>query len=464
MNILMMVTDRLRSRCARLLAASAGLALLVGGGGALAETLPAALARAYAANPDLQANRAALRAIDEEVAIARGGYRPTLSADGTTSWTDVGDDEVARGAVALQLDQPLFDGFRTRAALGSAGARVEAGRGTLAETEQGVLLAAATAYVDVLRDREIVGVREQNLDFLEQQVRSAEARLRIGDGTRTAVSQAEARRAQADAQIALARAELGASVARYRRVTGADPEALVEPELPEALLPGSLAEARERALAAHPRVRAAEEAARAAAFDVDLARGALLPTLGLRGRVERVDDDFPSADPRRQDGTTASVSLQLQVPIYTAGVSSARVRQQRQRLEQGERELESARDAVLADLGSAWSALVATRAAIAASAVQTDAASLARDGIVNERDVGLATQLDVLIAQQDVLDARVAAARADRDALAAAFSVLEGVGTLRAEALDLPVARYAPSAHFEAVDGQWYGTRARPWR
>ena len=443
---------------------SLGIALTVASGQTSAETLSAALARAYADNPDLLARRAALRGTDEEVAIARGGYRPMLSADGSGSWTDVGDDEVSRGAIALQLEQPLFDGFRTRNAVGAATARVGAGRGSLADTEQGVLLAAVTAYVDVRRDRELVGVRAENLDFLEQQVRFADSRFRIGEGTRTAIAQAEARRAQAEAQIAAARAELEASVARYRQVIGSDPEELVAPEVPEHLLPASLTEARDTALANHPGVVAALEAARAAGFEIDLARGARLPTLGLRGRLERVDDDFPSLDPRRQDGTTASVSLQLQVPIYDAGVSSSRVRQRRELLVQSERELESARSAVDASLSATWNRLMAARAVISANAVQIDAAELARDGVVNEREVGLATQLDVLIAQQDVLDAREAAVRAERDAVVAGYAVLEAVGTLRAETLDLPGDRYEPTAHFEAVDGQWYGTRARPWR
>ena len=440
---------------------SFGIALTVASGPASAETLSAALARTYADNPDLLARRAALRGTDEEVAIARGGYRPTLSADGSGSWTDVGDDEVSRGAIALQLDQPLFDGFRTRNAIGAATARVGAGRGSLADTEQGVLLAALTAYVDVRRDREIVAVRMENLDFLEQQVSTADSRFRIGEGTRTAVSQAEARRAQADARIAAARAELAASEARYREVIGTAPEDLDTPEVPESLLPGALPDARAAALGAHPRVVAAAEAARAAGLEVDLARGALLPTLGFRGRVERVDDDFPSIDPRRQDGTTASVSLQLQVPIYDAGVSSARTRQRREQLVQSERELEAARRAVTAALESAWSRLAAARAAIAATGVQVESAALARDGIVNERDVGLSTQLDVLIAQQDVLDAREAAVRAERDAVVAGYAVLEAIGSLDAETLDLPGDRYEPTAHFEAVSGQLYGTRSR---
>jgi len=428
---------------------------------ALADTLPVALAKAYRTNPDLQAARAALRVSDEEVAIARSGYRPSLSIDAIASQTDQDAGDIGQGRVGLQLDQSLFDGSVTRNGVRGALARVDSERGTLINTEQEVLLSAITAYLDVLRDSDVVGIREANLDFLNQQVSSAQTRFDVGEDTNTAIAEAQARQADATAQLARAQAQQSISEATYRQIIGKAPAQLQSVKIPESLLPTTLPGAIDSALQTHPRLASVQALGEAARFDVNRTRGALRPTLGLSARVERVEDDLPSVDPRRQDGTNTSVSLQLRVPLYQAGLASARVRQSHQLVVQRDLQTEAISVQLQSGVESAWAQLNAARAAQSATETQITAAQLARRGKLNEQDVGLATTLDVLNAQQDVLAAELASINAERDTIVASYSLLAATGRLQADTLMIPVEPYEPDLHFDAVNRRWFGYQDR---
>lgn len=426
----------------------------------MADTLPAALAEAYGTNPDLLAARAALRVTDEEVAIARSGYRPSLSIDATASQTDQDAGAIGQGRLGLQLDQSLFDGSVTRNSVKGALARVDSERGVLSSTEQEVLLAAITAYLDVLRDGDVVGIRESNLDFLTQQVSSARTRFDLGDDTNTAIAEAQAREADAIAQLAQAQAQQSISEATYRQIIGSTPANLQSVDIPENLLPPTLAIAIDQALKTHPSLTSVQALSEAARFDVNRTRGALSPTIGLSARVESVEDDLPIGDARRQDGTNASVSLQLRVPLYQAGLASARVRQARQVVIQRDQQTDAIRVQIQSGVESAWAQLEAARAVSKATDTQIQAAQLARRGKLNEQEVGLVTTLDVLNAQQDVLAAELALINAERDAIVASYSLMAATGRLHTSTLAVPVELYDPKDHFNAVNHRWFGLRA----
>ena len=431
---------------------------------AVATTLSGALQQAYQSNPQLHASRAALRASDEAVAIARGGYRPTLSLDAVASQSDQDAGSIGQGRIGLQADQSLFDGSVTRNTVRSAMATVDAGRGSLSATEQEVLLSAITAFVDVRRDTNVITIREANLDFLSQQVRSAQTRFDVGDETKTAIAEAQARQAEAVAQLARSQAQLAASEATYLQVVGVVPSDLQAAILPESLLPSSQEQAIEQALETHPSLVSAAANAQAARFDVERTRGALQPTLGLSARVEQVVDDLASEDPRDQDGQNASVSLQFRLPLYQAGVASARVRQARQILEQRSLQIEALSAQLTAGVQSASAQRNAANAAQQATQTQIESAQLARDGKLNEQSVGLVTTLDVLNAQQDVLAAELAASNAQRDSVLAGFALVAATGNLSVQALELSVEPYEPGKHFSAVNRQWFGTRAQDYQ
>lgn len=447
-------------RLRKALLAAAILPLMAGlPGPALAENILGAMAQAYDNNPNLNAARAGLRATDEGVAIAKSGYRPRVSATLGVTATDRQTTTGAGGAsadgvdssIGLQLNQTLFDGFQTRNAVLGAKSDVFAGQEQLRDAEQDILLAAAQAFMNVVRDRQIVDIRRQNLDFLQEQLNAAQARFDVGEGTRTDVSQARASLAAAQSGLVAARAQLSASEAVYTQIVGTVPPANLSPSPASAgLLPNSLASAINIGATENPAVKAAEFAANSADFGVKQAEGALLPGVDLQGVVEQ---DLETSD------YNASVQAQLTVPIYQGGAASARVRQNKELLGQARINVDVARNDVRQAVVTAWTQYEASRSAIEANRAQLDASNLALSGVIEERDVGQRTTLDVLNAQQDVLNARETLAQAQRDAIVASYQILSTTGRLNVNRLGLQVVEYRPEVHYEAVKDKWYGLR-----
>lgn len=409
--------------------------LSVGASGA--ETLSSSLVQTLQSNPQLLAARAEVRAISHEVDIARGGYRPQIAIDTSATTSDVDGEPIAQGGIGLQLDQPLYDGARTSSAVRVADARLRAAQSALDATTQTVLLSAVSAYANVQRQSETQSVRSANLKFLESQVQLETSRLSLGESTMTILAQAQAERAGALAQLAAARAEHDAAKATYNEIVGRTPSELLPVDLPLTLLPVSLETAQEMAEQNHPAVQVGVESVQAAEHNLALSRAAARPSLGLQGRIEHVIDDLPRNDLRHQDGTNASLSLQLTIPLYQAGQVSARLRQSQELLEQQRQNVLSTRFSVESSSVSAWHRLQAARLAISASDTRIAATQLVRAGKVDEQDVGLATTQGVLFAQQEVLEAQLDAAELSHDALIAAYTLLAAVGRLNPDALAL---------------------------
>lgn len=436
-----------------------------------AETLREALALAYSNNPNINAQRANTRSVDEAVAIAKSGYRPVITgnADIGKSWSETRSPKVTTlfgtsggttetrltpGGFGVTIAQNLFDGFRTQNNVRSAKAGVMASRETLRNVEQNILFDAASAYVDVIRDGLIAGYRAQALEFLREQVRSESSRFEVGESTRTDVAQARGRRAAAEAQLSQAKAQLVSSKAVYLQVVGKEPANLKMPKSAEQLIPGSVGSALQIARTNHPAILATQHLVDQAQFNVKSAEGELLPTLSLNGSVSRRYDVSPNTD-----RDSASVTANLNVPIYQGGRVSAQVRQNKEVLGQRRIEVDRSVDDVRTAVISAYSQLDAARAASIANRTQLDAARLALNGAVEERRVGQRTTLDVLNTQQEVLNAQIALAQAQRDLVVASYAALSAIGKLNAETLGLKVVRYEPEDHYIAVKDKWFGLR-----
>lgn len=449
------------------LAGAAAIVFTLSGpvGHANAETLAGALARAYQYNPELNAARAGVRVTDENVPLALSGYRPTITgeASSTASSVDRRLDGVANSStqsltssLGLTISQPLFRGFRTQNAVARAEAGVAAARAGLQNTEQNIFVRATQAYMDVLADRAILALRQQNVGFLQEQVRSAEARFEVGEGTRTDIAQANARRAFALAQVSAAQASLTASNAVYRQVTGAEPGQLVTPSPFTAGLPRSLQGALDEALATHPAIVAARANIDAAQSAVAIAEGELLPEVNLVGNAER---SWTHGDGSGGPNDSLSATLRLTVPIYQGGRATTGVRQSIEQLGQRRLELDVTREEVRAAIYAAFGGLEASRAQIEASAAQVEAAQVALNGTIEEQRVGQRTTLDVLNTQDELITARITEINARRDLVVASYSLASALGRLSAETLGLQVARHDPVEHYDAVRDRWYGLR-----
>lgn len=457
------------------LRSSAAAVLLVGLWGnvapAAAQTMDAALARAYTGNPTLNAQRAAVRATNENVPQALSGYRPriTASADIGASITDAyqpsrntvegvlpgGNAQVRlnpRGA-GVQIDQNIFDGGRTRNAVGQAESQVLGARAQLRNTEQNVLLDAATSYMNVLRDTAILNLNRNNVEVLEEQLRQTRDRFQVGEVTRTDVAQAEARLSSSRSQAILAESNLKTSIARYRQNVGAEPARLAPGRPVENLLPRSLQAALNGALAGHPAIVASLHGVDAAELNVKVSEADLYPVLGVRGLVQQRYDTQTFGDNR----LSASVVGSLTIPIYEGGQIYARTRQAKEIAGQRRIEVDTQRDTVRAAVVSAWGGLEAAKAQIVAAQAQVQAAETALNGVREEAKVGQRTTLDVLNAQQELVSARATLVTAQRDRVVASYAVLSASGRLSAETLKLRTEVYDARRHYDQVRDKLWG-------
>ncbi len=431
---------------------------------ARSESLVSALSHAYATNPKLAAERASLRATDEGVAKAKSGWRPKVSAAASATvgtsktkpmpnaWRKYDNERVS-----ITLQQPIFDGLKTHYGVLAAKAQVKAGRQNLLATEQQVLLDAVMAYMNVVRDREIVRLRRRNVKVFREQLRATRDRFNVGDVTRTDVSQAEAALAGARAQLAQAQAQLADSEAAYEEVIGRKPNGVYFPRRLPRALPRTLAEALRRAARKNPQVLAAAYGEEAARHAVEVAFGDLLPKLNLQASLSYNRNKQERQRPNRT--RDANIGLSLQVPLYSGGYNHAAVREARHKAEAAALQVAVARRAVEKAVVQAWYNLQAAKRLIAAASAQVRAAKLAYNGVREEYKAGSRTTLDVLNARQDLNNARVELVKARAAKVSSAYALLAAMGELTARRLGLRVARYDARPHYERVKNRWLGTR-----
>jgi outer membrane protein len=449
------------------LRANVAVAMIVAAGlPAGADTLDQALVQSYQNNPQLNAQRAAARATDENVAIALGGYRPRLTATGSLS--EVYLENVARGAgrtagenavtsVGATGTQTLLNGFQTGNRTRQAESQVFAARETLRNTEQTVLLSAVTAYMNLLRDGAVLELQRSNVNVLEATLRQTRDRFSAGEVTRTDVAQAESRLAAGRSQLLTAESNYVTSKAQYRQVIGLEAGKLT-PAMPvDRFSPRTLVAARARAATEHPTITVANYNVDVAVFQVKVAEGALYPTLQLQGSVNKSFGSTTNLNTLQN--FSASIGGQLSVPIYQGGQEYATIRQAKETLGQRRLDLDTARDQVQSNVTQAWGQLEAAKAQIESTTAQVNAAEIALNGVREEARVGQRTTLDVLNAQQDLVNARVALVTAQRDRVVASYTVLAATGAFSPQVLGLKVQGYDPVTHYHQVRDNWAGVR-----
>ncbi len=433
---------------------------------AQAQSISEALSQAYSENPTLNAARAELRSVDEQVPQALAGWRPQIF--GTIDVGSVASESRYKSGLkqsnyrntatlGLSVQQAIFRGFRTVNSTRQAEAIVRSQRESLRATEQNVMYNAAQAYMDVIRDTAIVSLRRSNLKFLAEQVRAAKDRFDVGEGTRTDVSQADARYAEAQADLNAALANVNTSRAVYRQVIGSDPKKLVPTTDIYRLLPKSVDVAMGLGAKQHPSILSAQHLVDAALFNVKTIEGELLPSVTLEGNVQRQYN--PSSSTSMDYADSASIFGRVSIPIYQGGQVSSRVRQAKEDMGQAQVQIDVARDQIRATIVSAWGQYQASEASIVAANSAVKANQLALDGVIEEQRVGQRTTLDVLNAQLELVDSRVELVSAQRNRAVAAYALVSAVGQLNAQNLNLRVAAYKPKEHYEKVRDSWFGLR-----
>ena len=431
---------------------------------ALAQDLTTALAHAYSANPDLNAARANTRGVDESVPTAKAAGRPKISATGDIGASSLDSRSPGRSShselfpagVGLSINQTLYNGNRTSNGIRQAESSVMAARETLRNTEQNTLLDGVSAYMNVVGNTAFYNLREGNIRVLNELVRQTKDRFNVGEVTRTDVAQAEARLASAKSDLAIAQSNLRGSIARFKQVIGLDPKKLA-PVKPVAAnrLPKNQGEAVNRALQDHPAIAASLHGVDVQLLQVKVVEGELYPTVSLTGSLSRRYDTSIEKDRRN----SASVVGQVSIPIYDGGSAYSRTRAAKETLGEKRLLVDSTRDRVVQAVVASWALMEATGFQLEGAAAQVSAAEIALNGVKEEARVGQRTTLDVLNAQQELLNARVAQVTAQRDRVIASYSLLSATGQLSARSLGLKVATYDPKVHFEQVKDSWLGLR-----
>jgi outer membrane protein len=435
--------------------------VVASGSAAHAQSLIEALSTTYNSNPDLLAQRAVLRQTDETLAQAVANWRPKVSL--SVEFNKIEYDSLPQvrantyyalngRTTLLSITQPVFRGGKTVADTKSAQANIQSQRAILADTEQTVLLQASTVYADLLRDLGIVDARKNNVRVLVQQLDATRERFRVGELTITDVSQAEARLEQAKADLVLAEAQVRIDQATYQRVVGSKPGNLGELPLVGAL-PASEEECVALAMDYAPKSVSAQQRITAASYGVNSAIATLLPTVNLVGFVQYQQDLSAPNDQYYQYG----VRLQATVPIYQNGSEWSAIRSAKELVGQRRNELDSARRTAAQTVISSWRNLDSARSRVTSFTAQVRANDVALNGVRQEALVGSRTTLDVLNAEQELLNSQVNLISARHDVQVNYYGVLSGIGRLTARTLGLPVEYYDEEKYYNEVGSRWLG-------
>ncbi len=443
--------------------------------GARAQTLEASLIFTYQNNPQLDAQRALVRATDENVPQALAGYRPraSLTANAgfqslSTVTREIGSTTPPGGAtifsqsganaprgVGATITQTLLNGYQTANRTRQAESQVLAARETLRNTEQTVLLNAVTAYMNLLRDLAILDLQRRNLEVLTEQLGQTRTRLESGNVTATDVAQAESRVEIGRTQVFTAEANAATSRAVFKQVIGLEPGRLVPATSVDRFSPSSLPAAIAAGTAQHPTVFAAQHNVDVAVHQVKVAEGALYPVVTLQGGVQKNYDTTLNA----LETFSASIATQLSVPLYQGGAEYSAIRQAKETQGQRQLDLAVARDQARVQVIQAWSQLDAAKNSIQSATSQVRAAEAALNGVREEARLGQRTTLDVLNAQQELVNARIALVTAQRDRVVNSYTLLAAIGGLAPETLGLSVPLYSSQVHYHQVRDAWAGVR-----
>ncbi len=429
---------------------------------AMADTLKDVLAYTYENSLTVTAERAGLKAKDETVVQAKSGYRPSIQADASIGRSH-NDHTYATSPISNEYDQtpkdvsisfvqPVFSGLTTYNTVQATKNQVRSGRFNLKNTEQVTLLDATAVYMDVIRDMAVLDLQISNEKVLKKHLESYRKRFKAGELTRTDVAQSEARVSGAKANRIAAEGQLEVSKANFFSVVGIEPKDLQDVDDLSVQLPETIEQAIDLALKHNPKIRAAHYAEQSALNVVSAKKGALSPSVDIRGAAGK-QKEVTQID----EADYWQVTANLRVPIYQAGAEYAAVREAKQLANQYRILLAKTRQDVRSETTAAWERYQATKAQIQSIKDQIKASKIALEGVIREANVGSRTVLDVLDAEQEHLDNQVSLTKAHRDEIVSAFSLLSAIGQMNPTGLSLNVATYNPEVYYDDVQNKWIG-------
>ncbi|HWA18984.1 MAG TPA: TolC family outer membrane protein [Devosia sp.] len=439
------------------LGALTGALLLIPSAAQAAESLISALTSAYLNNPSIMSALLNVYSTAENIVVAKSAKLPSIGATATATQGYSFDSPFTIDPtvnIGLSYSQRLYDGSKSDADIEAARALTELSRYSLQNSEQNVLLAVVQAYMGVIRDTQLVQLRQENISFFQKQVDSANDRLNVGEGTKIDVSQAEARLAQGTAAYQSAISSLANSRASYERYVGHKPQGL-SGEVPKLsnLIPKSVDAAVAEGTTSHPAVRMARASIRAAQASSESAAAAFAPTLDFIASIGSTV--IGASPPQSSPVPSGSFRLSLTVPIYSGGRNGANLRKANINEIKSEVDALAARDQIQEAVISAWSAYQNAAAQISAAESGVSAGELALQGVIEQRDVGQLTTLDVLNAQSELTSVREGLIQARAGRVIALFALISATGHLTAADLGLKVPIKTGEGYISTVEDVW---------
>ena len=427
---------------------------------AFGTTLEQALVQTYQTNPTLKSAREQAKATDELVPQALSGWRPSLFANGDLTYLDSDTDPEAPADgsntskdMSLTVEQPIYRGGATIASTKSAKNQVKASHENLRATENTVLLSAVQAYIDVIRDQAILELNIKNEEVLTKNLEATTARFEVGELTKTDVSQSEARLSNSKANVITARGNLNSSIAVYQSIIGESPADLQTPNVEKLKLPKSENEAIEMAMQNNPDIISASYLNEAGIAEIDNAYSNILPKVTLTGSVSKTYDPTKDID----DKEVSSIKANLSIPLYQSGQATSQIRQAKHNSNKRKIEIISNKKTVRSNTVSAWQDYQTAKSNTTARKDQIKANEIALNGVMEEELVGSRTILDVLDAEEDLLDSKVELVKAQRDTIFKSYELLSQVGNLTAKNLSLPTEYINAVDNYKKVKDKWWG-------
>lgn len=425
---------------------------------AYADTIFDAMSEAYGSNPTLQGQRASSGATNENAALARSGFRPSLGInasykDSHVKKTGTNTVDGYNKGYNASVSQSLFSGFQTYNSVKAADSAAKAGLNNLYDVEQNVLLNASTAYLDVLRDEAIVDLQKNNEKLLKKQLDETLARFDVGEVTRTDVAQSRASYAQAKSDVISAEGNLAISKAFYMQIVGKKPQNLKEPEDLSKLFPTRFDEALNYAKENNYSLLAAKKNLDAADYNVNSQTGALLPEVSFTASTGK--NTASVIDSRNSSTTSTQYSLDMNVPLYSGGATRAKIRQSKYNKWQAQEGVLAAQRAVVSGVTGNWQLMQANKSNIASINEQVKASAIALEGTQKEEALGNRTVLDVLNAYQALLASQVNEVTAKHDYYVSGLQLLQSMGKLTAKKLALNVKHYDAEGKYQNTKHKW---------
>ena len=393
------------------------------------------LALTYENNSTIRASRAELSSIKEQLPQAQSGYLPNVSVDADVTYTNTdtegnsfvtSDGGNTSKAAALNLDQPIFKGGSTLANINQAQNIIAAQEFSLSAMEQKILYDAVVAYMDLYRDQAVLNLRKNNKKLVAKQLDQTMSRFKVGEITRTDVSQSEARLAEANAGVINADAAVKTSIATFKQIVGIPPLANMGYPVVKFAIPKTLGEALELAETNNREIIQARFNKQAAENQIKSIKGELLPQISAVGRVNQSYTPSDFIDEQRQ----ASIGLSASMPLYAGGATKSRIREAKKIEMQRKEQINIAKDSVKQQVISNWENWEAARAETNARLSQVEAAAIAQEGVHYETEFGERTTLDALDANQELLSAQVELIKSKRNEIVARFAVARSLGLL----------------------------------